>query len=103
MPGYMFFYTFDVLPEKEEAFGEYMDTLGARVMSKYCKNWRLFKLHCTLKGRAPAYIGVFEVENVEGFLGAEPPEEMRQAIEWAQKVCSNISEWIGELVYSSEG
>ncbi len=58
--GYRFFYTFDVPPEKEGAFKEYMDELGARVMAKYCKNWRLFKLHTPLRGKPPMYIGVFE-------------------------------------------
>jgi len=99
--GYRFFYTFDVPPGKEGAFKEYMDELGARVMAKYCKNWRLFKLHTPLRGKPPMYIGVFEVEDVESFLGAEPPEEMTQAIERAQKVCANISEWIAEPVASS--
>jgi hypothetical protein len=99
----MFFYTFDVLPENEEAFREYMDKLGTRVMSKYCKNWRLFKLHTVLSGRPPRYLGMFEVQDVEEFLGAEPPEEMRQAIEQAQRVCSNISEWIGEPAAAGEG
>lgn len=91
-----FFYSFDVLPENEDRFLEYMDNYGNPIMSKYCKNWQFFKRKIELTGeRIPQYIGYFEVDNTEDFLDAKPPQEMQETIEQAAMVSSNTKEWIG--------
>jgi hypothetical protein len=91
-----FFYSFDVLPENEGRFLEYMDIYGNPIMSKYCKNWQFFKRKIVLTGEnIPLYIGYFEIENTEDFLSTKPPQEMQETIEQAAMVSSNTKEWIG--------
>ncbi len=91
-----FFYSFDVLPENEDRFVEYMDNYGNPTMSKYCKNWKLFKRDIALTGdNVPQYIGYFDIENTEDFLNTKPPQEMQETIEQAAMVSSNVKEWIG--------
>ena len=91
-----FFYSFNVLPENEERFIEYMDNFGTPTMSKYCKNWQFFKREVELTGeKIPQYIGYFEIENTKDFLNNKPPQEMQETIEQAAMVSSNTKEWIG--------
>lgn len=95
----MFFYTFNVTPENEEKFSEYMKNYGTPVMSKYCKNWNFFKLNKILTGdNVPQYIGYFEIPNLDVFLKSEPPEEMKEIIGRASKISSNTKEWVSELI-----
>lgn len=95
----MFFYTFDVIEENESKFLNYMENFGKPVMSKYCKNWRLYKQHKVLSGdNVPQYTGYFEIPDVEGFFKSEPSEEMKETIRQASEVCSNVREWLGERI-----
>ncbi len=97
-----FFYSFEVLKKNEEKFVIYMDNYGKPVMSKYCKNWQLFKQKTILRGdNAPQYIGCFEIPDIEEFFRAEPPEDMLKTIEEASKACSNVNEWVGEQIASN--
>lgn len=97
-----FFYSFEVLQQNEEKFVEYMNNYGIPVMSKYCKNWQLFKQKATLRGNnAPQYIGYFEIPDIDSFFKTDPPEEMTTTIEEASKVCSNVKEWIAEQIASN--
>lgn len=99
---YMFFYSFEVLPENEKGFINHMNKFGTPIMSKYCKNWHLFKLNKSLRNNeVPQYIGFFEIPNIEEFFSSEPPEEMKATIKEAEKVCSNVKEWIAEQVASN--
>ncbi len=94
-----FFYSFEILKKNEEKFVDYMNNYGKPVMSKYCKNWQFFKQKTTLRGEnAPQYIGYFEIPDIDTFFKTEPPEEMTKTIEEAAKVCSNVSEWVGEQI-----
>ena len=96
-----FFYTFDVSPQNEGKFLEYMENYGTPTMSKFCKNWHFFKQERVLtsvSGKVPQYIGYFEIESIEDFLKNEPPPEMKETIEQASKVCSNTNEWIVEQI-----
>ena len=98
----MFFYSFKVSPEHEEGFVEYMQKFGIPVMSRYCKNWQLFKLNKALRGvGVPEYIGFFEIPDLETFFSSEPPEEMKETMKQAEKVCSDIREWIAEQIVSN--
>ena len=98
----MFFYAFEIIPENEKAFKEYMEKYGSPVMSKYCKNWRFFKLNQVLSGKEiPQYIGVFEIPDIEKFLGSEPPEEMKEAMQHAAKITTNNRDWIALQVASN--
>jgi hypothetical protein len=38
---------------------------------------------------------------LEVFLGSEPPEEMKETMKRAENVCSNIREWISDLIASN--
>ncbi|MFX1575252.1 MAG: hypothetical protein ACFFB0_21160 [Promethearchaeota archaeon] len=97
-----FFYSFEVFPKNEKKFVEYMKNYGIPVMSKYCKNWQLFKQKATLRGdNVPQYTGYFEIPDIDTFFKTNPPEEMVMAIEVATKVCSNVKEWIGEQIASN--
>ncbi|MHA2131607.1 MAG: hypothetical protein ACW99L_16700, partial [Promethearchaeota archaeon] len=97
-----FFYSFEVSHENEEKFVEYMKNYGKPIMSKYCKNWQLFKQTTALRGdNAPQYIGYFEITDIDAFLRTDPPEEMKTTMEEASKVCSNVEEWIGEQLASN--
>lgn len=97
-----FFYSFEVEQQNEEKFVDYMNNYGKPVMSKYCKNWQLFKQNTTLRGdNAPQYIGFFEILDIDAFFKTDPPEEMTKTIEEASKVCSNISEGVGEQIASN--
>jgi len=97
-----FFYSFDVLHENEEQFVKYMDSYGNPIMSKYCKNWKLFKRKTVLRGDdVPEYIGYFDIENIENFLNTKPPQEMQETIEQAAMVSSNVTEWIGTEIASN--
>jgi len=98
----MFFYSFDVLPENERDFNDYMNNYGNPIMSKYCKNWRLFKQNTILTGdNVSQYIGYFEIPNIDEFLKGEALEEMKETIDQASKVSSNIREWVGEQIASN--
>lgn len=91
-----FFYSFDVLPENEGRFLDYMDNYGNPIMAKYCTNWQFFKREVKLTGdNIPQYIGYFEIENTKDFLNNKPPQEMQETIEKAATVSSNVKEWIG--------
>lgn len=97
-----FFYSFDILPENEERFIKYMNNYGNPIMSKYCKNWKLFKRKMVLQGdKVPEYIGYFDIENIEDFLNTKPPQEMQETIEQAAMVSSNVKEWIGKEIASN--
>ncbi|MFX0008649.1 MAG: hypothetical protein ACFFA7_04460 [Promethearchaeota archaeon] len=97
-----FFYSFEVLQKNEKKFVEYMKNYGIPIMSKYCKNWQLFKQKATLRGdNIPQYIGYFEIPDIDSFFKIDPPEEMAMTIEEASKVCSNVKEWIGEVIASN--
>ena len=98
----MFFYAFEVLTENENAFVEYMEKFGSPIMSKYCMNWRLFKLNRPLRGNEiPQYIGFFEIPDMDVFFSSEPPEEMKETLNQAAKVCTKIREWVGNQIASN--
>ncbi len=100
--SYKFFYSFNVLPKNEKRFVEYMDNYGNPIMSKYCKNWRLFKREKKLTGEiVPEYIGYFDIENIELFLNSKPPVEMLETIEQASLVSSDIKEWLSKEIASN--
>ncbi len=100
--SYKFFYSFNVLVENEKRFVEYMNNYGNPIMSKYCKNWRLFKQKKILTGESiPEYIGYFDIENLEQFLNSKPPVEMLETIEQAALVSSDIKEWLGKEIASN--
>jgi hypothetical protein len=87
------------LPENEQKFVDYMQNYGSPNMSKYCKNWHLFKLSRILKGdNIPQYIGYFEIPDPETFFKSDPPKEMQETMKEAAKVCSNIKNWLGEQI-----
>ena len=97
-----FFYSFNVLQQNEEKFVNYMNDYGIPVMSKYCKNWQLFKQKSALRGdNPPQYIGYFEIPDIDSLFKTDPPEEMAITIEEASEVCSNVKEWIGEQIASN--
>lgn len=98
----MFFYAFEVLSQNENAFAEYMEKFGSPTMSKYCKNWQLFKLNRPLRGNEiPQYIGFFEIPDVDVFFSSEPLDEMKETLNQVAKVCSNIREWVGDQIASN--
>ncbi len=98
-----FFYSFNVLPENEDKFVEYMNTHGTPIMGKYCKNWNLFKSTIRLNGTdIPQYIGYFDVPDLDSFLSSKPPEEMKDIMKRSNKLCSNNSEWISELMFTNQ-
>ena len=70
-----FFYSFNVLQQNEEKFVNYMNDYGIPVMSKYCKNWQLFKQKSALRGdNPPQYIGYFEIPDIDSLFKTDPPE-----------------------------
>ncbi|MCP4180123.1 MAG: hypothetical protein GY756_20355, partial [bacterium] len=72
------YYSFNVEPEKEERFNEYMEKYATPLMTKYYSNWEFFKIHLAFGGKGqPQYIGRFDIESREVFFKEAMPEEMK--------------------------